>query len=295
MGSAPGEERPRDRRPSNADDLAREQWTNRMAWSMMAAVAGHATVFALWPTTERYAYLTDPSGELPRPEWISLFDAPAASRGADREGGTSSVGPGTGTIALKGRPEEMPREGDEPIPASKDEEPSVSEDLRARLRAEASHAPSLADLRSEGTTDGLRGFPGGASRSDDSDGGDLPVLRGLSALDLDRLSAIRPDVALEATSDWVLPLNPSAVLDFMRTRLLSGALDRQAHGSVSVAIWVSASGSVDWAEIVESSGRPELDEIALALFKEVVVFRPARLGGTSVPIAAIFVVTFPWF
>lgn len=294
MGSAPGEEQPRDRRTSNADDLAREQWTNRMAWSMMAAVAGHATVFALWPTTERYAYLTDPSGELPRPEWISLFDAPAASRGADQEGGTSSVGRGTGTIALRGRPEEMPGEGNEPIPVSKDEGPSVSEDLRARLRAEASHAPTLADLRFEGTTDGLRGLPGGASRSDDSGGGDLPVLRGLSALDLERLSAIRPEVALEATTDWLLPLNPSALAGFMRTRLISGALD-QAQGSVSVALWVSATGSVDWAEIVESSGRPELDEIALALFKEVIVFRPARLRGTPLPIAVIFTVNFPWF
>lgn len=262
-----------------------------MAWSMMAAVAGHASLFALWPTTERFAHSADASGELSRPEWISLFDAPAASRGADQEGTAPTPGGGTDAIVVRGRPEEMPREGNEPIQVSNEGGPTISDDLRARLRADGSYAPSLAGFGFEGTTGGLRDLPKGVFPSDDSTSSkDLPVLRGLSALDLERLSAVRPDVVAEATSDWVLVLNPATVTDFLRTR----TLDSNVKGSVSVALWVSATGSVDWAEVAESSGRPELDDIALALFEEVVVFRPARLAGTARPTSAIFIVNFPW-
>jgi TonB family protein len=65
-------------------------------------------------------------------------------------------------------------------------------------------------------------------------------------------------------------------------------------GAASVAIWISAAGSVEWAEIILSSGRREWDDLALELFSDVVTFRPARLQGVNTPMSAIFTVDFPW-
>jgi TonB family protein len=120
------------------------------------------------------------------------------------------------------------------------------------------------------------------------------ALRGLSALDLERLSALRPDVALEASSNWVLVRNPEEVGNYIRRNSALVDADPEATGSVSVALWVSASGSVEWAEIVGSSGRPDLDDITLNLFSDVVSFRPARLEGRPMPMSAIFTISFPW-
>jgi TonB family protein len=116
----------------------------------------------------------------------------------------------------------------------------------------------------------------------------------LSAMDLERLSALRPDVALEVSSNWVLVRNPLEVGTYMRRTSSRKDADPEATGSVSVALWVNASGSVEWAEIVGSSGRSDLDDIALNLFSEVVSFRPARLEGRPMPMSAIFTINFPW-
>ena len=58
---------------------------------------------------------------------------------------------------------------------------------------------------------------------------------------------------------------------------------------------MDGSGGVEWAETSQSSGRQDLDEIALALFNEVVAFRSARDRGVPVPVSAIFSLDFPWF
>jgi TonB family protein len=51
---------------------------------------------------------------------------------------------------------------------------------------------------------------------------------------------------------------------------------------------------VAWAEISKSSGREDLDELALALFNEVADFRPAREEGVSVSRSVTFALNFPW-
>jgi TonB family protein len=63
---------------------------------------------------------------------------------------------------------------------------------------------------------------------------------------------------------------------------------------VSVAVWIDERGAVRWAEIDQSSGRTEMDEAALELFREVALFRPARDEGVPVARSAIFWVRFPW-
>jgi TonB family protein len=71
-------------------------------------------------------------------------------------------------------------------------------------------------------------------------------------------------------------------------------MQERDEAAASVAIWIDERGSVEWAEINQSSGRTDLDELALQLFSEVVAFHPARDQGVRVPISAIFWVNFPW-
>jgi TonB family protein len=107
-------------------------------------------------------------------------------------------------------------------------------------------------------------------------------------LELERLSALRPELALLSPSSWLMVQNPTEVGAFMRDRFRSPAPDEKPQGYLSVSVWIDERGSVEWAEINRSSGRPELDASALELFQRVVAFRPARNEGLRVPVAAIF-------
>jgi len=113
-------------------------------------------------------------------------------------------------------------------------------------------------------------------------------------LDLDRLTELRPELAVMIPSMWILLRNPTAVENFLRRSYGRWTLDRDEPGSVTVTVWIDTSGSVEWAEVSRSSGRGELDEAALALFNEVVAFRPARHEGVSVSGSATFALLFPW-
>jgi TonB family protein len=121
---------------------------------------------------------------------------------------------------------------------------------------------------------------------------DSELLLETSPLDLSRLSAVRPQIVLPGTSAWILIRNPAEVDRFMNSA--DGRLSSEAAGFVDVAVWIDEWGSVEWAEISKSSGRLELDEIALALFNEIASFRPARDRGVRVSMSAIFSVPFPW-
>ncbi len=107
-------------------------------------------------------------------------------------------------------------------------------------------------------------------------------------LELERLSALRPELAFTAPSNWILLRNPSEVGDFLEERFGVAQPGSRPEGSFSVALWIDEQGSVEWAEINRSSGREELDESALELFMDVVAFRPARQEGVRVPTAVIF-------
>jgi TonB family protein len=80
--------------------------------------------------------------------------------------------------------------------------------------------------------------------------------------------------------------NPREVGDFLRARF--DDLGSEAGGSLSVSLWVDERGSVEWAEINQSSGHEPIDASAIELFRDVVAFRPAREEGMRVPVAAIF-------
>jgi len=64
---------------------------------------------------------------------------------------------------------------------------------------------------------------------------------------------------------------------------------------ITVALWISSQGSVEGSEIIQSSGREDLDRLALQLFNEVARFRPAQLGGVLMSMSAILSVTFSGF
>jgi TonB family protein len=113
-------------------------------------------------------------------------------------------------------------------------------------------------------------------------------------LDLDRLTEIRPELAVMIPSMWVLLRNPTEVETFLRRSYGRWSLDRGEPGSVTVTVWIDTHGSVEWAEVSRSSGRSNLDEAALELFNEIVTFRPARHEGVSISGSATFALLFPW-
>ncbi len=111
-------------------------------------------------------------------------------------------------------------------------------------------------------------------------------------LDLERLSALRPELALTSPSSWILVRNPVEVGEFLERRFGGPQAEERPRGTLSVAIWIDERGSVEWAEINRSSGDAELDRSALELFERVVSFSPAREDGFRVPTAVIFWLSF---
>jgi TonB family protein len=175
--------------------------------------------------------------------------------------------------------------------------------LRQRLIGGSAPVPTIveqtglnetpSDASGDSSGDAQPGIPErDLSTADFPDFSDLP---GGNPMDLDRLTALRPELSLSMPSFWVLIRNPIEVEQFIQRSYRSGDLARGADGSVSVALWIDESGSVEWAEISQSSGRPDLDRVALALFSEVAEFRPARDEGVAVPRSVIFSVRFPWY
>jgi TonB family protein len=122
----------------------------------------------------------------------------------------------------------------------------------------------------------------------------LAVVPELGEMDLGRLSAVRPELALMDHAAWALVRNPVEIDEFMRGVYDLGELKPGEEGLVGIALWVDELGTVQWAEVDKSSGRSDMDEVALELFKEVALFRPARDHGAAVPQAAVFWVQFPW-
>ncbi|MSR19989.1 MAG: energy transducer TonB [Gemmatimonadetes bacterium] len=120
---------------------------------------------------------------------------------------------------------------------------------------------------------------------------DLPAS---DSLDLGRLTGLRPELAFMTASAWVLIRNQEEVEAFLRRTYREGRLDRSVAGTVSVTLWIDQSGSVEWAEVSQSSGRIDLDEVALALFNEVADFRAARERGATISRSVTFSLNFPW-
>ncbi|MBI4538542.1 MAG: TonB family protein [Gemmatimonadetes bacterium] len=270
---------PGERRVHSANDEFKARWEECLAWSTLVAVAAHAAVFALSPSWHTWRVLTEPPLEL-----LQLGRTSGLEAGSSRGDPPSAAVPAAENSALEDR-----LEGVEVEIATQ------SGLLRRRLLGEGAPVPMITEPEpvsandpSPATDEDPAALGGAASTTDH------PNSLGSGELDRERLSSVRPELAFIPPSVWVVLRNSPQVVSFMRS-VYSRGLDPEASGTVIVALWVDEKGSVEWAEVAESSGRADLDEIVLALFNEVVDFRPARDQGVPVPTTALFSITFPWF
>ena len=262
----------------SANDLLKSRWNAWLAWSTMAAVALHGAAFVLFPSWYAVALDEDEGFGRQPLQWISLS---LPSSGIPGDLGASLVE----TEEEEGGPE--PGEGTE---ISAWEAAGLSDAVRELLRGPMP-APTIAEpepedgraLREDGNTTRIGGSAVAA---------ELEELPAADSLDLAFLASLRPELALLDPTSWVLVRNPNEVGAFMRRS--GNRMQERDAAAASVAIWIDERGSVEWAEINQSSGRTDLDELALQLFSEVVAFHPARDQGVRVPISAIFWVNFPW-
>ena len=114
------------------------------------------------------------------------------------------------------------------------------------------------------------------------------------SLSLARLSELRPELAFMTASAWVLLRNQDEVEAYLARGYREGTVDSSLEGSVSVTLWIDRRGTVEWAEVTNSSGHSSLDEFALRLFNEIAEFRAAREGGSSIARSVTFSLNFPW-
>lgn len=294
--SPPGPEHPhpaehREWQQTNANARLKAGWNDRLAWSIVAAVLLHALVIVVWPSWQTDPVQDDqPELELTSIQLVSL-----------REQMAGGMGLGAAAVPVSEVPDSLPSEPDVRSggETSELELASLSTEVRERLLRAGGLVPDVvepeprADARTEEA-----GPEGGDSTNIEGEASSTPGLAELpepGGLDLDRLSAVRPELALLSPSNWVLVRNPNDVERFMERTYRRGELDRSDEGTVRVALWIDERGSVEWAEINESSGRSHMDEVALQLFSEVVAFRPARDQGTPVSRTVVFSLRFPWY
>lgn len=277
---------------------ANDRWKGRrrlrVACSIALAVVLHAAVFVLWP-----------AGEVEEPGTDSPLNAlellQVAQSSAERNGSSSDVVPvpaapvvQAGDSAGSEGEAENEDEGDGRSDGAEARIAGMSDSLFDRIRDRAPR-PTLTEPEPEAREeDPAASDDELLAGSETPSAADVPNMLELSELELERLSEVRPELALTAPSGWVTVRNPTDVRRFMKRIYNRGVMDPDASGSVSVALWIDEKGSVEWAEITDSSGREAMDRVALDLFREVVTFWPAREEGAPVPTSAIFSVVFPW-
>ena len=278
----------------NANIAWKAQWGNTLAWSTMLAVAAHAAAFAFWPAWENSEPFLDPDIELLGTAWVALY-APPSSGGGGME---------VASLVVLTEPDSLPIEdvnATDIIGGSELAQAGLSAELRERLAGRGSPGPTLVQFSPavgpRGIGDDVRDSREEAEEdgptAEDAELSDLALVLETTSLDLSRLSGVRPQIVLPGTSAWILIRNPTEVDRFMSWRASAQGASA-TEGLVDVAVWIDEWGSVEWAEISRSSGRQEMDEIALALFNEVASFRPARDQGVRVSMSVIFSVPFPW-
>ena len=289
-----------DKRYKNANEAWKAQWNDLLAWSTMFAVAAHVAVFVFWPAWDDSDSFLDPDLELLGTAWIALYAPPSSGGGGS--------GTAASALAVVETPDSLLLEEVDAaalIGGAGVVVASAPQGLRERLAGRGGPVPTIVQFGPAfGPAFGPSTGPPGLSNdradnreevvveTDDPTAEDLALLLEATPLDLSRLSAVRPQIVLPGTSAWILIRNPAEVDRFM-TGVAYG-VDSQLEGLVDVAVWIDEWGSVEWAEISRSSGRQEMDEVALALFTKVASFRPARDRGVRVSLSAIFSVPFPW-
>lgn len=282
-----------------ANERFRVGWHRQLGWSIGIAVALHAVAFAAarsvvlsYPIPDLDDALIETEGLLVLPfddgtGSGQVMASPAASVGGALDASDEDADPaatlGSGGSAmdddalLAALGERMRRRGGARV--TRVVEPVVEPEPDRTVGQDESDA-SEADSDPE--------IEAGASTAD------LAELPEPDTLSLDRLSDLEPQLALVSASAWVLIRNQQEVEAYLRRGYRDGELDAAEVGSVSVTLWIDRMGSVEWAEISKSSGYPNLDEYALALFNEVADFRAAREQGVSVSRSVTFSLNFPW-
>ena len=81
MSPRPEERLPRDVPYETANAAFRARWGNTVAWSTMLAVAVHAAAFAFWPTWDVSDSLLDPDLEFQGTAWMVLYAPPSSGGG----------------------------------------------------------------------------------------------------------------------------------------------------------------------------------------------------------------------
>jgi TonB family protein len=279
-----------------ADDRLKADARSRLGWSTLAAVSLHFLAFFGTPTWT--SPLRNFTAELSDQviEWVTVSYFPAWEEGAGSAAGDGAEGAAEELEVSAAAAEEAPGGGDGEAAGSGADPVAVSDALREVLLARAL-VPTLAEpglvqpgspAEQQGGGEGVRVEAGGSA----------PVaIEGLADADslaLEMLSSLRPELVVLNPSNWILIRNPGAIESFMRQHAASIPALSDGRRTTSVALWIDESGSVEWAEVSQSSGRTELDELALELLSEVATFRPARHQGVRVPTTAIFTIHFPW-
>ena len=284
-------------RVHRANDEWKAQWNTRVKWSTAAAVAVHVAVLAIGPHWEISAPELADELDSDQMAWISLFAPPSTGRGAS---------PGAAPVALVADSTTTASDVGDGADGAQLSMEEYSAAIRQRLLRRGPPVATLAEVEPEPepeptqspTSEEMQGQDGDGPNSPSIGGSastaDLSMLPEPTSMDLSRLAALRPDIVLAGAAAWVLVLNPREVLRFMRESFSKQSLGPGVSGSASVVLFIDERGSVEMAEIGQSSGIPEIDEIFLELFSEVVAFRPARDQGVPVPRSAVFSVPFPW-
>ena len=280
-----------------ANDRFKTQWDNRLAWSIVAAVFAHMAGFVFFPGWMLRDLTPEPAFGAQVTEWI-LLQSPGPIPGVEAIAVVAVAG--AGQDSLSGEPEEKADAG--PAELADSGRDGLAASLLDRLRGRSSPRPVLAEpellvAEPESTVDS----EGEESRPDDAlsiegsaSTASMESLPDPDALDLDRLSALEPELSLTALSAWVLVRNPEEVMEFMRRSAVRAGLAEEDFMTVRITLWIDRTGSVEWSELMESSGVRRVDEIALELVNEVISFRPAREQGVAVARSAVFSIPFPW-
>ena len=302
-------------RGPGADERLKDRWGAHLAWSMILAVLVHASVFVLAPAWD----LFDPSGDDLQQTALELIaaDLRAPSGGqplatsvptamtpdsASDDAGTASGSDGSSSAAPDPRGEESGSASgslERRLRGASAPSPTVTE--RARSRGQAvppvrnrQTSPPEPDStlsprdESESADDGRTPIGGRAAAAEVTD------TSANRSPDLNRLRGLSPDVTGGVLSSELLLRNPEEVVGYMRSVSRRERMVTDTEAWLQLTIWVDESGSVEWAEVSQSSGREELDQVALTLFREIVAFRPALEKGKRVPKSMIFQVQFPW-
>lgn len=290
-----------------ANDRLKDRWGHRLAWSLMAAVLLHAGLFLLRPSWV-LPYLESAGGRGPAGA-DALVATDLAASGGTRAGVAPAIGEPSDSTRDDG-PRETSGEGQGTDGDATGNGPSAGSlgdrlaeldgpslaatDPGGEARSEPPPRPTAEPESEPAPTRAGRGSTTALSIGGRATTAEVADRRQEEEPGLERLRALDPEVVMGLGSSEVLLRNPSEVVRFKETMVRRHPEVGTTEGWVSVAIWVDEGGSVEWAEISDSSGSELLDEVALTLFTEIVSFRPALEEGDRVPKTMLFYLLFPW-